>query len=205
MPNEGTHQPIRFAAAQSSRRDFLRFCAASASGLLAPRSFAAEGAVSPGRKIHTADHLTRYIDPLPIPRRMKPRGKRGNADVYSVRMVQFERPLHSQLPPAKLWGYEGEYPGPRFEALRGRPVEVEWRNDLPEQHLFPVDTNLQSCAPPIPAVRTVPHLHGSQTDSYVMACRKTGLSRATRSSIGIPINSGLRLSGITTMREALLG
>lgn len=166
LPKEKFHQPIDHVAARSSRRAFLKLCAASVPALVAGNSFAEAGSTSPVQNVQLPDHLTRYIDPLPIPRRLKPHGKHGDAEVYSVRMVQFERPLHSQLPPAKLWGYEGEYPGPQFEALRGRPIEVEWRNDLPERHLFAVDAHLQSCAPPIPAVRTVPHLHGSQTDSY---------------------------------------
>jgi spore coat protein A len=109
--------------------------------------------------------LTRYIDSLPIPKRLEPHGKRGDVQLYRVRMTQFERPLHSQLPAARLWGYEGQVPGPLFETMRGQPIEVEWHNDLPQQHLFPVDVRIHGAMPPAPAVRTVPHLHGSRTDS----------------------------------------
>ncbi|HTV81129.1 MAG TPA: multicopper oxidase domain-containing protein [Acidobacteriaceae bacterium] len=83
-----------------------------------------------------------------------------------MRMVEFERSLHSHLPPARLWGYEGEYPGPVFEARVGAPVQVEWSNDLPQRHLFLIDQRLRANAPPTPAVRAVPHLHGSRTPSY---------------------------------------
>ena len=117
------------------------------------------------REVHAPEQLAKFIDPLPIPRRMEPHGKRGDAVLYRVCMVEFERRMHSQLGPAKLWGYEGECPGPIFEARCGVPVEVEWRNELPTQHLFPVDAHIHGCMPPIPAVRTVPHLHGSRTDS----------------------------------------
>lgn len=109
--------------------------------------------------------LDRFVDPLPIPQRIQPSGKHSGALFYRVRMMQFERSLHSQLPPARLWGYEGHYPGPLFVAMRGEPVAVEWVNQLPTQHLFPVDTHIHGAAPPAPAVRTVPHLHGSRTDS----------------------------------------
>ncbi|MGB9144752.1 MAG: multicopper oxidase [Acidobacteriaceae bacterium] len=146
----------------ASRRTFLKLCAASAPGLaFAHGSFGAEAATP----ANTVEKLERYIDPLPIPPRHTPHGKRGDAIIYRVRMMEFERPLHSQLPPARLWGYEGYYPGPIFEAMRGQPIEVEWHNDLPTQHLFPVDTHIHGAMPPAPAVRTVPHLHGSRTDS----------------------------------------
>ncbi|MGB6134420.1 MAG: multicopper oxidase [Acidobacteriaceae bacterium] len=146
----------------ASRRTFLKLCAASAPGLaFAHGSFGAQAATP----ANTVEKFERYIDPLPIPPRHTPHGKRGDAIIYRVRMMEFERPLHSQLPPARLWGYEGYYPGPIFEAMRGQPIEVEWHNDLPTQHLFPVDTHIHGAMPPAPAVRTVPHLHGSRTDS----------------------------------------
>lgn len=109
--------------------------------------------------------LERFVDPLPIPHRIQPYEKRGNISLYRVRMVEFEKKLHSSLPPARLWGYEGQVPGPIFEARSGQPIEVEWRNDLPQRHLFPVDTAIHGAQPPAPAVRTVPHLHGARTDS----------------------------------------
>jgi spore coat protein A len=80
-------------------------------------------------------------------------------------MVEFEKQLHSQLPPTKLWGYEGQYPGPVFEAMRNRPVEVRWENHLPVKHIFQIDTKIHGTMSPAPAVRNVPHLHGSRTES----------------------------------------
>jgi spore coat protein A, manganese oxidase len=85
--------------------------------------------------------------------------------LYHVRMMQFAKQLHSQLPATMLWGYEGQYPGPVFEAMRGKPVEVRWENQLPSEHIFAVDAQLHGAMPPAPAVRTVPHLHGSRTTS----------------------------------------
>ena len=73
--------------------------------------------------------------------------------------------MHSQLPPTRLWGYEGQYPGPTIEALRGRPIVVEWENQLPAQHMFDIDPRIHGAMPPTPAVRTVPHLHGGRTRS----------------------------------------
>ncbi|MGH9607769.1 MAG: multicopper oxidase family protein [Terracidiphilus sp.] len=95
-----------------------------------------------------------------------PEETRKTGDLYRVRMLESSHRLHSQLPPAKIWGYEGHYPGPTFEAMRGRSIEVEWENHLPLQHIFPVDRHIHGAMPPTPAVRTVPHLHGSRTSSF---------------------------------------
>ena len=90
-------------------------------------------------------------------------GKAGT--VYRMRMVDFRKKLHSDLPATRLWGYEGQYPGPTIEAVRGEPIEVRWENGLPAQHLFAVDTRIHGAMPPAPTVRVVPHLHGARTAS----------------------------------------
>jgi spore coat protein A len=108
--------------------------------------------------------VDRYIDPLPIPARMLPYGTRGDTTLYRVRMSEVSKQLHSQLPPTKLWGYEGQYPGPTIEAMRNRPVEILWENGLPTQHMFPVDRKIHGAMAPVPEVRTVPHLHGARTN-----------------------------------------
>ena len=73
--------------------------------------------------------------------------------------------MHSSLPPTRIWGYEGHYPGPTIEAFRGERVEVIWENRLPAEHLFKVDPHIHGAMPPTPEVRTVPHLHGARTSS----------------------------------------
>ncbi len=152
---------------RGSRRAFLKLIAASVpafvttEGLRAARLRSAPAEV----ETHPAERPAKFIDPLPIPRRMEPHGKRGDTVLYRVRMMEFERRLHSQLGPGKLWGYEGASPGPVLEARCGAPIEIEWLNELPREHLFPVDAHLHGCTPPTPAVRTVPHVHGARTDS----------------------------------------
>jgi len=150
------------------RRDFLKLCLASVPALVF-----AQGAEADATTGHAAAlpvyrkpaSLERYIDPLPIPKRLIPENTGKGGTQYRVRMLEFTQQLHSQLPPTRLWGYEGHYPGPTFEALRGEPIAVQWENHLPSQHIFQVDSRVHGAMPPAPAVRTVPHLHGSRSPS----------------------------------------
>jgi spore coat protein A, manganese oxidase len=147
-----------------TRRQFLKSCAATAPGLLIGRGAMALQSPQPHPQ-PSAPSIDRYIDPLPILKIVQPTEIRNGAAVYRVRMMEFERPLHSQLGPARLWGYEGQYPGPVFEVVRGGPIEVMWENHLPQHHLFAIDPRIHGAMPPAPEVRTVPHLHGARTES----------------------------------------
>lgn len=109
--------------------------------------------------------VERYVDPLPVLRTLRPTETRKGIEQYHVRMMECHHRFHSQLAPARLWGYEGQYPGPTFETFRGRPIQVDWENRLPQQHLFGIDPHIHGAMPPAPAVRTVPHLHGARTPS----------------------------------------
>ncbi len=151
-----------------NRRDFLKLCAASVPALVVANGVSAEQitAGAPAQSAYrTPSTLDRYIDPLPIPKPLIPHGKRKGKVQYRVRMVEFKHQMHSQLPPTRAWGYEGQYPGPTFDVMSGVPVEVTWENHLPSRHIFEIDPHIHGAMPPAPAVRTVPHLHGARTRS----------------------------------------
>lgn len=151
-----------------NRRDFLKLCAASAPALvLTGRTCTGQiqDRTVIQKKYRTPASLERYVDPLPIPKRLLPQTTHKDAISYRIRMLEFRQQLHSQLPSTKLWGYESQYPGPTFEAFRGKPIVVQWENHLPTQHIFAIDPHIHGAMPPAPAVRTVPHLHGSRTRS----------------------------------------
>src|SRR5277367_6453187 len=151
-----------------NRRDFLKLCAASVPGLVFANGVDADGMSSHAvaqPEYRTPALLERYLDPLPIPKRLQPQTTRKDTIQYRVRMLEFKQQLHSQLAPTTLWGYEGQYPGPTLEALRGKPIEVQWENHLPSRHIFEIDPHIHGAMPPTPEVRTVPHLHGSRTRS----------------------------------------
>ncbi|WCN36765.1 multicopper oxidase family protein [Aneurinibacillus uraniidurans] len=106
--------------------------------------------------------LTKFVDALPIPSVLKPIGKRDGIPYYEVTMKQVTQKLHQDLPPTTVWGYNGLYPGPTFEVKRNEPIFVKWINDLPFEHLLPVDRTIDGAEPDQPSVRTVVHLHGGR-------------------------------------------
>ncbi len=115
--------------------------------------------------------LTKYVDPLPIPSVLEPVSLMGpGANHYEVTMTEFTQQLHSELAPTTVWGYNGTYPGPSFEIWKDRQITVRWKNHLPTDHLFTVDTTIHGAEPPNPYVRTVVHVHGanvpSESDGY---------------------------------------
>src|SRR5215470_16320101 len=57
------------------------------------------------RSAFAESELTKFIDPLPIPKVLRPSGKINRIPTYNVRMTQFQQKLHTELPPTTLWGY----------------------------------------------------------------------------------------------------
>ncbi|WPS90047.1 multicopper oxidase [Brevibacillus halotolerans] len=106
--------------------------------------------------------LKKFVDALPIPPVIEPKGKRDGIPFYEVKMRQIQQKLHRDLPPTTVWGYNDMYPGPTFDVRRNRPILVKWENKLPYQHLLPVDTTVHGADPSQPSVRTVTHLHGGR-------------------------------------------
>ncbi|MFD1174480.1 multicopper oxidase family protein [Oceanobacillus picturae] len=106
--------------------------------------------------------LRKFIDPLPIMETKKPENRSRRNSYYEVEMKEFTQKLHRDLPPTRLWGYDGQFPGPTFEVTQGETAHVKWMNRLPGRHILPVDTSIHNLASQ-PIVRTVTHLHGSVT------------------------------------------
>ncbi|HEX6714461.1 MAG TPA: multicopper oxidase family protein [Thermoleophilaceae bacterium] len=71
--------------------------------------------------------LAPFVDHLPMPRRLVASSHGGQ---LSVRMHRGTHRFHRDLPESAIWGYDGTIPGPTIEAERGRPVAVEWCNEL---------------------------------------------------------------------------
>src|SRR5258708_156390 len=71
--------------------------------------------------------LVPFVDALPVPRRLVAAEHDGQ---LIVRIRVGSHRFHRDLPESRIWGYDGTVPGPTIETERGRPVTVEWRNEL---------------------------------------------------------------------------
>ncbi|GAE24845.1 spore coat protein A [Halalkalibacter wakoensis JCM 9140] len=103
--------------------------------------------------------LEKFVDSLPIMETLQPKTKGKN--YYEVKIQEFKKKLHRDLPPTTLWGYNAQFPGPTIEANSNEPVEVKWINELPNKHFLPVDWSIMN--KDLPEVRHVTHLHGGRT------------------------------------------
>ena len=118
--------------------------------------------------------LTPFVDALPRPAIAQPvAGVPGGAAHYQIAMREVSQQLHRDLPPTRVWGYAGSYPGPTIEARRGLQVTATWVNDLREletgalrtMHALHVDTCLHGPDHTGSAPVTVVHLHGGRVPS----------------------------------------
>jgi spore coat protein A, manganese oxidase len=104
--------------------------------------------------------IPKFVDELPIPTVLQPVSKGNEYDYYEVEMKPAKHKFHRDFGEALVYGYNGMYPGPTFETMKGHPVRVKWINNLPLKHFLPVDKTLED-AIDSPEVRTVVHLHGA--------------------------------------------
>jgi o-aminophenol oxidase len=73
--------------------------------------------------------LTKFLDPLRIPPVIKAGGDPLDRPL-KIAMKEADVRMHSDLPPSRMWTYEGHFPGPTIEVRRGQKLRVAWRNDI---------------------------------------------------------------------------
>jgi spore coat protein A len=140
--------------------------------------------VLPGPPAHRAPPpiaLASYVTPFSIPPVIRP----GAAPVQ-IRMRPFRHRAHRDLPVTPMWGYNGMWPGPTFEARKGQPVSVKWANQLPTKHFLPLDYTIHGEEQDVPEVRTVTHVHGARVmpesdgypDAWITSDGRAGSVRA---------------------------
>ena len=160
----------------------------------------------PARAGRSTHPLTPFVDPLPIP----PRRVVTEPTRLTVQVETAEHRFHRELPPSRVWTYDGHLPGPTIEVCRGMPVEVAWENriegTLPvtvvRAPAYEADGVPVQCLPgrsgghPDPAASALPgfsvvHVHGAVTHA-------ASDGWASRRSTRIPTPSAPRCSGTTT-------
>jgi spore coat protein A len=124
--------------------------------------------------------LAPYIDALSVPAVIRPSQHPGS--VVQVHMHEFHQKVHRDLTPTRIWGYNGMWPGPTFEARTGQPFSVKWINELPKKHFLPIDPTIHGAEQNVPEVRTIVHVHGARVlpesdgypDAWITPDGKTG-------------------------------
>jgi spore coat protein A, manganese oxidase len=104
-------------------------------------------------------NIQKFVDKLPTPKVLSPYLQEDNYDYYEVEMKLAKHKFHRDFKEATIFGYNGMYPGPTFEVMKGRAAKVKWINNLPLKHFLPVDKTLEGTIDN-PEIRTVVHLHG---------------------------------------------
>ncbi len=151
-----------------TRREFLK--KSGWLGVALTTASSMRGFVRPTPKFRTTldtDALARFVDPLPIPQIARPNGRRKapngkDAPFFQVHMRPCQVQLHRDLKPTRMWGYGSSFPGLTFETRSGEDLIVEWVNDLPNAHVFPIDHKLHGAESNLPEVRSVVHVHGAK-------------------------------------------
>ena len=167
------------SSAGVERRKFLKLMGGAAGATVV---LGGGGLLLPAKRAGAQPSLTPFVDPLPIMDVIRPDNHNGTP-FFSVTMQPFRQKLHRDLPPTPLWGYNAQFPGPTFETRRGRPIDVLWRNNLPNRHLLQdaIDDTLHGDEPGEPFVRTVVHLHGAKvqpdSDGYPEAWFTNGFAK----------------------------
>ena len=110
--------------------------------------------------------LAPFVDALPLPRRLIAAEHGGH---MSVPIRSAEHTFHRDLPPSRVWGYDGIVPGPTIEAERGHAVRIEWRNEIDAPlpvvvTIAPANTDANG----VP-VQCVPGLSGGTPDALAAA------------------------------------
>ena len=139
-------------------------------GVCGGRSTAPSASVAqPVRAPLHPEALARFVDPLPLPRVLEPVGRRPDPTdprrllpYYRVPMREARVQVHRDVPPTRMWTYDGQMPGPTIETRSGRGILVEWVNELPDRHLLPIDPTLHGAGGDQPEARAVVHVHGAK-------------------------------------------
>jgi spore coat protein A, manganese oxidase len=143
-----------------SRRRLLQSGLYTAAGVSFSKGLPALGqAMASPAQVRSGVKLAPYVDPLPIPRVIRPTD--NPTEILELEMIQFQQKVHRDLPATTVWGYNGSWPGPTIEAQSGQALNINWISKLPATHLLPIDHSIHGAEATLPLVRNVAHLHGA--------------------------------------------
>ena len=143
-----------------TRRQVLKAGMIGGAGLMLPMRFlpakALAAALPASVTLNDPVAVDKFMWPVPDALapgfKYTPVGKSGNSRNYRVGVSQANQEWGttgdgSNSLMTDIYGYGGTWPGKTFEVQSGRPVQVQWQNNLNpgDDHLLPVDTSLHWC------------------------------------------------------------
>jgi spore coat protein A, manganese oxidase len=143
--------PLRLCTANPLRKAVMRLPESAPPSMLHPERLAPFVDELPALKIARSSESA--ADP-------EHRGKK--IPVYRIGMREAQVRIHRDVPPTRMWGYDGTVPGPTFDVRAGHPVLIEWSNELPSRHFLPIDHTLHGAGEGVPESRAVVHVHGAR-------------------------------------------
>lgn len=105
--------------------------------------------------------LRKFVEAMPVPPVLKPTKEEDGVPYYSVTVEETKHSFHPDLPDTRVWAFDGKVPGPTFEVEKDKPIQVEWKNNLPHDHFLPIDPTLHGSGE-LPGGRTAVHVHGAK-------------------------------------------
>jgi spore coat protein A len=137
-----------------TRREFLKLTALAGAGLVLPWKLRSAG--TSAFAFSQSDALKKFVQPLrvvgsdiplAVPDSVKQPWWQPGVTHYTIDIKQYTDQLHPDLPnPTRLWGYgqNGNFKhlGGVIATKRGAPVQITFRNNLPPDHILPVDDTI---------------------------------------------------------------
>src|SRR6266853_4585483 len=111
-----------------------------------------------------APRLSPFVDLLAVPPRRIVKEPRR----LTIRLQTVNHRFHRDLPPSRVWAYDGHVPGPTIEVDRGTELEVRWENGLTGQLPVVVTRAPVHAAGGVP-VQCVPGRSGGAADPLASA------------------------------------
>ncbi|MCB9087371.1 MAG: multicopper oxidase domain-containing protein [Calditrichae bacterium] len=114
--------------------------------------------------------VPKFTNDLPVIRDLGLRVELTAGTNIDVSMQETEQDLLGMGMLTKVWGYNfpqigvPTYPGATIVTYRDERIQIQWNNELPMEHMLPVDPSLHM-ARPTAGIATVTHLHGGHTES----------------------------------------
>ncbi len=154
-----------------TRREFLKLTAITGASLAVPWKLLSNA--TPAFAFSQSDALRKFVQPLrgvggggiPVAAAdtVNPGWWQPGVTHYTIDIGQYEDQLHPDLPPTRLWGYGQngmfKHLGGIIATKRGAPVQITFRNNLPPDHILPIDDTIMGVMGN-QNNRTDVHLHG---------------------------------------------